>query len=297
MTKIPVDGLIGWFQRMYRERWRYTWGHAEKGDVDCSGAFVYAYRQYGRSIYHGSNTIARKHTVKLLPVSEGRPGMAAFKIRKPGDKYYDLPAKYRKGGAEYNGDLNDYYHIGLIDEDGKHVLNAQGEKAGFTRTKLSAWGAVGFLKAVDYPNEKEMDDMQDMIVTAESGSTVKVRKQPSTMADVLAKLKVGTAVRAGDEANGWRPIVYNGNREGYMMASFLTPAPATAAPMVITPTDLADAPTGPAESPSAPVADDAGDEFPAFVRTLTAAEYNRLCEARDHMAADLEFIRSIVGKG
>ena len=180
MGKIPVKDLIAIFQQMYREHWSYVWGAAEKGCVDCSGAFVYAYRQFGQSIAHGSNTIARKYVVQLLPISEARPGMAAFKLKKPGESGYDLPAKFKKGGASYNGDLNDYYHIGLVDDDPKYVLNAQGTKAGFTRNKISAWGCVGYLKAVAY--EQEGKTMQTMIVSAANGKPVAVRKGNSTEA-------------------------------------------------------------------------------------------------------------------
>ena len=224
MTKIPAKNLIADFQRMYRERWAYIWSHAEDGCVDCSGAFVNAYRKHGLSIYHGSNTIARKHVRGLLPISEAKPGMAAFKIRKPGAKYYKLPAKFQKGGAEYNGDLNDYYHIGLVDEDGKHVLNAQGEKAGFTRTKLSTWGAVGYLKAVDYGNEESPSEgktMETMYVTAKSGKTVRMRQAPSGTAKVLRDVEVGTAVQAGPDIDGWREIICQDDG-GYMMSQFLT---------------------------------------------------------------------------
>lgn len=219
MSKIAVDKLIALFQKMYREHWRYTWGIAVDGDVDCSGAFVYAYRQFGKSIYHGSNTIARKYVVALLPISEAKPGMAAFKVRKPGQRYYDLPSKFKPGGSEYNGDINDYYHIGLVDTDGKHVLNAQSESAGFTRTALSKWACVGYLKAVDYGGEEK--PMETMYVTAESGRTVRMREKPSTGAKIIAEIPVGTEVLAGADIDGWREIIH-GDDGGYMMSRFLT---------------------------------------------------------------------------
>ena len=195
--KIPVKGLISLFRRMFDEHWAYVWGAARTGCVDCSGAFVWAYRQFNQSITHGSNAIARRYVVELLPISKAQPGMAAFKIRKPGDKYYALPATYQKGGAGYNGDLNDYYHIGLVAEDGKSVLNAQSAQAGFTRTALSKWGCVGFLKAVDY--DKEGGQMETYIVTADNGLPVRVRDNPG-----------GATIT----------IRYDG-QTGYMMAKFL----------------------------------------------------------------------------
>ena len=40
---ISANKLIGWFQIMYRQKWRYKWGSAKENEVDCSGAFTYAY--------------------------------------------------------------------------------------------------------------------------------------------------------------------------------------------------------------------------------------------------------------
>ena len=173
---IAGKALLADFQAMLRDRWGYIpatagekWTQqmqdASTNDMvkrygqqwvghrvaDCSGAFVWAYRQHGQSIYHGSNRIARGYVAKLLPVSEAKPGMAAFKARAPGEQLYDLPAQYRQGGKYYNGDLNDYYHIGLMDDDPRYVLNSQSTSRGFQRSKLAdGWDAVACLKAVDY---------------------------------------------------------------------------------------------------------------------------------------------------
>ena len=270
MANIPVEKLISLFQQMYREHWRYRPGAAECGTVDCSGAFAYAFYLLGGKIAHGSNAIARQYVDGLQPVKDAQPGMAAFKVRKPGDPGYALPEKYRKGGSAYNGDLNDYYHIGLVDEDDKHVLNAQGVNVGFTRTALKNWACVGALKGVDYGTQKGYGPMQKMIVTSDNGYPVKVRVNPNQESVRVDTLPVGTEVMAGEDYNGWRQITYGDDGAGYMMSKFLKPAD------IATDTDLP------------------GD---AFVRTLTTTEYNRLCEARDQIAAALDTIKSIVGVG
>lgn len=112
--------------------------------------------------------------------------------------------------------------------------------------------------------------MQTMYVTAPDGNPVRVRKEPSTSSEVIAKLKCGTAVEAGDDVNGWRAI----GTGGYMMSKFLSAQNAQ-------------------ESPSAVP----GEESTAYVRTLSTGEYNRLCEMRDHMEEDLKFLKTIVGVG
>ena len=222
--QIPVQQLIALFRRMYDEHWRYVWGKAETGCVDCSGAFVWAYRQFGKTIAHGSNTIARQYVAELLPVSAASPGMAAFKKLSPGANGYSLPEKFRPGGAAYNGDLGDYYHIGLVDETGRYVLNAQGTQAGFTRTKISKWACVGKLKAVQYDKNEEAKPMQDYIVTAPNGGLVNLRENPNERAAILTRVRSGEKVQAvALDDPDWMRVDYAG-KIGYMMSRYLVPA-------------------------------------------------------------------------
>ncbi len=116
--------------------------------------------------------------------------------------------------------------------------------------------------------------MQTMYVTAPDGNPVRVRKDPSTSSEVIAKLKCGTAVEAGEDVNGWRAI----GTGGYMMSKFLSASQAAQ-----------NAPETPSAVP--------GEESTAYVRTLSTGEYNRLCEMRDHMEEDLKFLKTIVGVG
>lgn len=189
---------------------------------DCSGAFVYAYRQRGLSIYHGSNRIAREYVRELLPPDQARPGMAAFKAREPGDKLYNLPTEYRQGGRHYNGDLLDYYHIGLVDSDPAYVLNSQSTATGFVRSKIkSGWAAVAELKAVQY--EKGGDEPVEnkrMIVTG--NGYVNMRSGNSKSSPVITKLYPGNIVTQTMEKDGWAYVV-RGDKKGYVMSQFLEP--------------------------------------------------------------------------
>ena len=221
MRVIPVNGLIQLFQQMHREHWAYVWGKAEKGTVDCSGAFVYAGNHWGVNFPHGSNAIARKCIVgAMLPISEARPGMAAFKARVPGEKDYALPEKYTQGA-----DLNDYYHIGLVDDDGKHVLNAKGTASGFCRDELSrknGWDCVAYLTDVDYGEAVPMpDNMAKVALPAgASGTTVNMRKDNTKSADIVARVPVGSEVRVINDAGEWCYIGY-GDKVGWMMSNYL----------------------------------------------------------------------------
>lgn len=192
---------------------------------DCSGAFVRAYRAHGLTIYHGSNRIAREYVVALLPPDQARPGMAAFKARKPGEKYYDLPSEYKQGGKHYNGDMNDYYHIGLVDENPEFAINAQATKTGVVRSKLSnGWSAVGYLTAVQY--EDQEDDMMDkMVVNADK---VNLRAAPDVNAARVEYLNKGDIVTLGIAyPDGWDYVTHE-RKSGYVMAKYLDPIEADA---------------------------------------------------------------------
>lgn len=71
---IKLNELMELFERMEQEHWAYEWGAAQEGKVDCSGAFVWAYRQLsGPDIAHGSNSILRQSMALLQPMSAARP--------------------------------------------------------------------------------------------------------------------------------------------------------------------------------------------------------------------------------
>jgi len=246
---IARDALIADFQTMFRDRWGYipatagevwTQGKQDRATsemvrkygqqwvghrvADCSGAFVWAYKQHGLSIYHGSNRIARKYVAELLPIAQARPGMAAFKARRPGEQQYDLPAEYRQGGQYYTGDLNDYYHIGLIDTDPRYVLNSRSTASGFVRSKLAdGWDCCGYLKAVTYEGSDEpvQEILYQATVVSSNGKPVNLRAAPSKQAQIMARIPVGTLAEVLNEYDEtWAEICCNG-RAGYMMREFL----------------------------------------------------------------------------
>lgn len=230
-SKVSVKGLIALFQKMYIEHWSYVWGSATKGCVDCSGAFDYAFKELeGIDYPHGSNSIARKFIVgELLPISEAKPGMAAFKAHMPGEKGYDLPDKFLPGNGSFNGDLNDYYHIGLVDNDTNWVLNAKGTNYGFCRDELikkNGWDFVAYLKGVDYDNsaeEKGETTMQEAYVVLPSGAkghTVNLRKTASTNAMVVKKVPVGSKVTVEKDLGQWCKVTYE-TSSGYMMSNYI----------------------------------------------------------------------------
>lgn len=213
MGKIRASDLIAQFKRMYDEHWTYVWGSAKRGEVDCSGAFVYAYKTLdGPYIEHGSNAIARRRVGAMQPVSAARPGWAAFKWKQDG-----APDSYTDGRGNY-------YHIGLVDETGGYVLNAKGSKYGFCRDRLAGWDYVAPLDAVEYTDEGE-DDTMDVkwvgeVVTL--SGPLNLRDEPNITGDRIAQIPRSSRVNVlwDEPRDGWLWVQW-GNRTGYVSAEYL----------------------------------------------------------------------------
>ena len=63
--------------------------------------------------------------------------------------------------------------------------------------------------------------MSNLIVSANSGSTVNLRKEPSTSSTILQPVPIGKEVELIEKTNDtWYKVKYK-NIEGYMMTKFL----------------------------------------------------------------------------
>lgn len=145
--------LIRDFEDFYKRKVPYVANAANENGMDCSGAFVVAFKRHGQSIAHGSNSIARQYVSgPIVSASQAKPGYAVFKWREAND---DMPSKYRWDG------LGDFYHIGLLGSDGVSVYNAKGADYGFCIDPLSKWKFAAPLKGVDY-GYKEEESMSDV---------------------------------------------------------------------------------------------------------------------------------------
>ena len=203
---INKDEIIALFRRMYNERWQFKLGKAERGTVDCSGAFVWAYKQFDEYIYHGSNRIARKYVGPMVAAKEGKPGYAAFKWREVGE-----PEEYKKDG------LGDFYHIGLIDEHGTSVYNAKSRSAGFCKDSHDKWDYAAPLLAVDYG----VKQVGNGIVTT-LRTPLNARNEPSMSGEVIFKIPKGAIVCVmGGAIGGFYPIIYDG-KAGYCASDYIT---------------------------------------------------------------------------
>lgn len=102
--------------------------------ADCSGMFVWAYRQYGLKIAHGSTSIYKSY------------------CKEKGRLTDDLKKTLQPGAAVFTGDTeSNHPHIGLYVGNGK-CIEAMGVDAGVVTSNLSAgkWKWYGLLKDVSY---------------------------------------------------------------------------------------------------------------------------------------------------
>lgn len=213
---IKANALIKLFRRMLDEHWAYELGAAREGCVDCSGAFVWAYKQLGATIEHGSNSIAHLRVGEYVPVSEAKPGYAVFKLREwreddSGNRWFDQQP-------------GDCYHIGLMGRDGR-VLNAQSTKTGFVASPASQnWAFAAPLKAVSYSDNAEGGETMfgNATVSVTSGY-LNIREGASTRSKVIAKAENGARVNIIREAGGtgWVFGKLESGVAGYMSSEYL----------------------------------------------------------------------------
>lgn len=152
---IKASDLTRLFQQALDEKWGYIWG--TRGQVwtqasqnratrdmtvrygkkwvgkrvaDCSGLFVWAFKELGGSIYHGSNTMWKKYTTRKGTLTQKltiHPGTAVFTVGSDGIRG----------------------HVGLYVGNGV-CIEAKGTQYGVVTSNLSRWDEWGELVGVEY---------------------------------------------------------------------------------------------------------------------------------------------------
>lgn len=202
---IQANDLIALFRQALDEKWGYIWG--KSGQVwtqsqqdaatrdmtvrygqkwvgrrvaDCSGLFVWAFKQLGGSIYHGSNTMWNKYCVRQGSVSGTvsiRPGTAVFMV-KDGNRH----------------------HVGLYVGGGK-CIEAKGTQSGVVMSDLSRWDEWGELKDVDLTGmpAEEISVALPLLKKGSTGSAVKELQTALNQLAIFGTLEVdgifGTATQ------------------------------------------------------------------------------------------------------
>ncbi|MEI2402090.1 SH3 domain-containing protein [Niallia taxi] len=108
-------------------------------------------------------------------------------------------------------------------------------------TKITASGKTGYVSS-SYLTSSSLDDSKNTdsnenanpgedtagstegtlkYVNVDQGSSLNMRKSPSSSAGIVAKLAAGTAVNVYSEENGWAKVTANG-QDGYVSSAYLT---------------------------------------------------------------------------
>ena len=159
-----------------------------------------------------------------------------------------------------------------------HCTSRSGKGGIYIDTSLGKWRYATLASAVDYGRydditlEKGEIPMQQATVRSENGKGANLRAKRDTGAALLDRIPEGSNVTITASEGAWSAVTWNG-RKGYVMTKFLSTS-------------------GEAAGSGAD-----GTSAQAYVRTLTADEYDRLGKMADQMEKDVAFIRSIVGVG
>ena len=216
-------------------------GDGSDGTCDCIGLIIGAIRRMGLKWVgiHGSNWAARKEFVELKRVnseSDYELGDTVLKAYEYGDKGWNLPARYRKGGKYYNGDLRDYYHAGVVTSVNPLNITHMSSKMTVDK-KMGRWlyhgklkiivnassdnGAISAPAATTPTKETDPGTGVKAAVTAASGKYVKMRAKPTQSCSLYDEVPVGATVTLVAPGETWAQISYGQRTGWYMMAKYL----------------------------------------------------------------------------
>ena len=195
--------------------------------------------------YKGSNALWRDVAWRGTP----EEAVAAFGSVPVGALLFIVEHDGGEVSRGYHDDLGNASHVGVKTGTGKGAIHSSASRGGVFESEFrdktvrnGGWNAVGLLKQIDYdrhlpgeqpatenlpakeeqqPSTPAVNAAAYAMVTASSGSTVKMRAKPSRKCDLYWDVPVGATVEIrGPETKGWYPVRYGG-RDGYMMSEFL----------------------------------------------------------------------------
>jgi cell wall-associated NlpC family hydrolase len=214
MVNISATALIARFTKMLG--WKYIWGAAREGVVDCSGAFTYAYSLLKSWMYHGSNTMWSKYSY-----AKGKIGDVELLPGQPVYKY----------NVRANGTW-DVHHVGEYIGRG-WVIEAKGFLYGVILSRIEEWHITSKLKSKDggvviYDAKEEPYVIVKATVVTTKGKPsnyVNLRSGATSVSskNIIGKVYHGAEVEVLTDVPvnpGWYAVRYKGTY-GCMDADFL----------------------------------------------------------------------------
>lgn len=233
-----VEKYLSGCQRVVDATPKYVNGASDLDECDCIGMDKYSFRENGVKFSSTGTNYTLRHQVEdirpIVGTSDLEVGEVVFKFRKPGEKGYKLPEKYQKGGSDYNGDLNDYYHIGTVMSVYPLRIAHMTTPTAKVDTTIGKWGYAAkwlpqYIKTykptpepepIPEPTPEPIPTPETAIVWAENGKPVNMRKRPSRAAALVDKIPCGENVTLIAPNADWCLVQWK-NKTGYMMTEFL----------------------------------------------------------------------------
>lgn len=198
-----------------------TGGSGKDGTCDCIGLIMGALG--GKYDLHSSNYFARyqmRMLDSLVDESQLHIGSIVYKSRRD---TANLNERYQAGGRYDNGDLLDYYHVGVVTAiepvEITHCTSSGNIDGIAYDTSIKPWSHFGDLLDVTLDEGNEVGGML-YTVTSVNGKPVNLRMRPDKSSLKIGEIPVGEDVTVTEEADGWCKIRWNG-LSGYMMREFL----------------------------------------------------------------------------
>lgn len=223
---VKAADFVARVEQIAAEEPRYQHGHdGSDGYCDCIGLIIGAIRRAGGQWrgMHGSNYAARQEVTKLSRIagsSELSVGEVVFKAYEPGQGGYNLPSRYNRGGEYYNGDLLDYYHVGVVVSNYPLRIRHMTTPKPKMDTSIGKWSYHGKLKKVDYAGGGGGEKVEYKAKVI--GGALNMREQPQKSAERLCQIPDGSIITVTDEALEWAKTSFNG-RDGWVMKAYLEP--------------------------------------------------------------------------
>lgn len=218
-------------------------GDGSDGTCDCIGLIIGALKMIGiswkgdgkHSAIHGSNYAARYQMASLRYISDASQLSVAdivYKAHDPVESKYNLPGRYKNGGSYYNGDMNDYYHVGVVTSINPLNITHMTSPTVKVDKKLGKWSYAGKLRVlsseaastVQTPAPIPISNTENALigtVVSPNGGPVKMRQKPSTLCVMWDKIIPGTVLTVLEYGEEWCKVS-NGRRKGwYMMTKFI----------------------------------------------------------------------------
>ncbi|MEA4928519.1 MAG: SH3 domain-containing protein [Candidatus Limiplasma sp.] len=235
---IKISTFLRTVLEIYEEHPTYREGGlARDGTCDCVGMVIAAMTRAGHAAYalKSSNYFARRQIEDMicdLSESDVYLGMVVFKRRYEGDARYKLPVRDNVGGRYYNGDLTDYYHIGVVTGVDPLVIThctSGNDVNGTTKDyELGSWSCGGKLKGVNY-DDYTGEEESTMALTGKSctvvGGALNLRASKNTTSNRVFQIPEGALVYCYEDDGTWSRIKYDASGKtytGYAKSEFLS---------------------------------------------------------------------------